>query len=324
MISAYAPLSKVDSRRPEISPMAAPQPVAQVTASSSRARMKPGAGSVVGAVAALSVVLLSASAALAAAAPCPVQAFADLPFVLNLDLMGSDARQARSACKQECADGSLDACYQVATFLDHGVGGSSEKPRAAALMKTNCEKNHSKSCTALGWMYAFGDGVAEDHGRKLELWRKACGMGEKGACGLLDIAARAAKQYATEHVGVQTSQQRQQTKCSEERSFEDCRRSCDFGQGSSCLVLAGMYEVGKGVDQDVSRSFALMKKGCELGDGKSCVMLGLALSVGQGTDRDPKKAKTAFQQACRLGQESGCTYQDSPPQSLGLLGGQVQ
>ena len=67
---------------------------------------------------------------------------------------------------------------------------NTQKQEAARLLRIACENEDISSCFNLGYMYANGDGVAEDAQEAVRLFRLACDGGEMVGCFNLGILCR--------------------------------------------------------------------------------------------------------------------------------------
>jgi TPR repeat protein len=91
-------------------------------------------------------------------------------------------------------------------------------------------------------------------------------------------------------------------------------RACERGHGLGCERLAGLYEKGEGVAQDLSRAAATYEKGCRAGQARSCESAGTAHEKGRGVPQNHVRAAELFEKAlgrysagCGQGDESSCS-----------------
>lgn len=89
-----------------------------------------------------------------------------------------DLSKAAKLHKKVCDGGSSAAC----TYLGFLYERMQEYSKAAELFKKTCNDNDALACSALGAMYEYGQGVARNSNKAVELYKKACDMGSKEDC----------------------------------------------------------------------------------------------------------------------------------------------
>jgi TPR repeat protein len=111
-----------------------------------------------------------------------------------------------------------------------------------------------RACTALGYMYAAGQGVAKDEAKAVELYEKGCRYNDPRGCTALGLMLAGG-------VGVP----KDLVKAAE--SFE---KGCERGDLRSCINLGFLCMTGQGVAQDEARGLKLFQKGCDGGNAVGC------------------------------------------------------
>jgi TPR repeat protein len=66
-----------------------------------------------------------------------------------------------------------------------GKGVRKDYTRAVELYKKACDMGDGWGCKSLGGMYEYGEGVAKDSTRARELYKKACDLGAEIGCKFL-------------------------------------------------------------------------------------------------------------------------------------------
>ena len=168
-----------------------------------------------------------------------------------------------------------------------------------------CSARHAMAatsrCVLLAMSYEDGDGVAQDAGKAVALYQKACDAGEASGCNNLAVM------YKRGH-GIPAN-------AAKAAVFRG--KACDRGELGNCEILARAYEAGDGVARDFSKAAALYQKVCDGGsDGTydhACFALGqLYERGGAGITKDVARAISLYQRTCDGRDSDGCT-------ALGIL-----
>jgi hypothetical protein len=126
---------------------------------------------------------------------------------------------------------------------------------AIPLFNQACSSGKANSCYALGLIYDFGRGVAQDFPLAATFYTKSCNAGNGGACYHLNML-----QYPGLSGGMP---------CSRAVTL-NLSRSCDMGIATSCSEVGLSYIHGCGVAKDTEKGQQLLSKGCSLGDHNAC------------------------------------------------------
>ncbi|QRN41120.1 MAG: hypothetical protein GKC53_03040 [Neisseriaceae bacterium] len=91
--------------------------------------------------------------------------------------------------KIKCEMNDYNACNDLGYLNEYGMSLAVNKQAAFDLYKRSCNGNSPQGCNNLGRYYAFGtdDIVKIDLNKAIELFNKACQLGEKPACSNLNI-----------------------------------------------------------------------------------------------------------------------------------------
>jgi len=95
-----------------------------------------------------------------------------------------DLNSSLMYAQKGCGFGNLDACAQEAFIYTQPP--RTNLPQAAHLFKTNCSRNHAKSCFNYAAMLHQGQGVAADPNEALRVMKHACVLGDAEACAVLN------------------------------------------------------------------------------------------------------------------------------------------
>ncbi|MBN3859813.1 hypothetical protein GKC56_04690 [Neisseriaceae bacterium PsAf] len=91
--------------------------------------------------------------------------------------------------KSKCEMNDYNACNDLGYLNEYGMSLAVNKQAAFDLYQKSCNGNSAQGCNNLGRYYAFGtnDIVEIDTNKAIELFDKACQLGEKPACSNLNI-----------------------------------------------------------------------------------------------------------------------------------------
>lgn len=196
----------------------------------------------------------------------------------------SDLARAIVVFAHACAGGETQeeavACRQWGAAAEGATLSqqiSQDVARAGAALDAACQAGSAWDCNTVGFMYMQGALGPKDLPRGVELFRKACDAGLRGACvNLRDYGPAAAAAAAPAVPG----------------SAEEHEQGCQAGTLRSCFLLGRIYETGQGVERDLVRAIRLYKRVCDGGAPPGC---GAILAI---YERDPSTGEQLFQQAC--------------------------
>jgi TPR repeat protein len=83
-------------------------------------------------------------------------------------------------------------------------------------------------------------------------------------------------------------------------------KACEAGNMIGCRDLGGMYADGQGVERDEARGVALYRRACDGGDPSGCLNLGYMYQSGRGVPKDDMLARPLYEMACNNGEPIGC------------------
>ena len=157
-------------------------------------------------------------------------------------------------------------------------------------LETACLNGNANACNDLGVKYATGEGVARNHSRAMELYRKACDIGSAVGCGNLAFFYRNGEGSPQDDA----------------QAAAYFKRACNGGYASGCTDLGYMYEKGHGVSKDEKMAVDYYRKGCDGGNAIGCTNLGYMYENGYSVRKDHKLAADYYQKGCDGGNGRGC------------------
>ena len=89
--------------------------------------------------------------------------------------------------EKACDDGVIFSCSLLGSLYQWGDGIGQDHQKAVSYYKKACGAGSSYSCLMLGSMYEFGEGVAKNDSQALQFLEMACDLKEKQGC---DASAR--------------------------------------------------------------------------------------------------------------------------------------
>jgi len=209
-----------------------------------------------------------------------------------------DQPGAQKLFTDACAQGSQLGCTGLAlTYLD-GVGGTGKDyKKAVSLLQPACDAKIPRACSALGNVYADGEGVAKDENKAGDLYKIACDGGEPRGCFGLGLL------YAQGHGGLPKD---------EPHALTLMKTACDGGVVEGCYAVAIFFRDGAGsaVAKSPSDAAHYAQLACDGVGGRrsadGCKLLGLFYDDGTGVPKDRKKERELLATSCDLGSASGC------------------
>jgi TPR repeat protein len=121
--------------------------------------------------------------------------------------------------------------------------------------RKSCQSRVAADCFIAARILDFGVGMKEDYGIAVELYRKACDLGDGYGCSSLGFMYGSGQGVGKD----------------EAKAVELYRKACDLGDGRGCWSLGFMGERGQGVGQDAATAGALSRTAGDLGDENACM-----------------------------------------------------
>lgn len=111
-----------------------------------------------------------------------------------------------------------------------------------------------KSCSALGSLYNFGEGVRQDYSKAMQYYKKSCDLGSGDGYLKLGLSYYGGN-------GVQKNIK---------LAINLLTKSCEAENAIACIMIGAMYRNGEDVKQSFSKAKELYGKACDLGYQLGC------------------------------------------------------
>lgn len=234
---------------------------------------------------------------------------------------------------EDCNRGSSSSCHVLGNRFSN-QDNAQDQLKGVSFYRRACDRDFADSCDALGYAYFKGRGVSVDLVKAASFYRKACELGQPSSCDSVNVEVlkgRKQSENDTFKKAQEGCEREQANACwdlaneydhlggplNSEKSVPLYLKACNLGQPGGCVVLASMYERGRGVSGNVVKAKALYAKaiplylsGCEDRHGQSCKLLGNFYENGQGVDKDNEKALTFYRKGCEFGDKGACRNVD--------------
>ena len=139
--------------------------------------------------------------------------------------------------------------------------------------------------TNLGWLYANGQGVAQDYAKAREWYEKAADKGDASAMPTSACFTPTVNGVAQDYA----------------KAREWYEKAADKGDASAMTNLGVLYDNGQGVAQDYVKAREWYEKAADKGDAGAMRNLGLLYDNGQGVAQDYAKAREWYEKAAENG-----------------------
>ena len=216
--------------------------------------------------------------------------------------------------RQRLSNEVVNATYERACEFEtaKGLGGCNNARMVNGLQDGErylwtCKKVSREACAKAGVLYSEGmsirqvggyfgltsDGVRAEPLLALDAFKTGCTKGDPRSCGQLAMLHFNGKGVARD----------------ESRAVKLWRKSCDDGDGMSCVYIGQRYTQGEaGFPRDLAAAMPFYEKGCSLGASEGCIWSGLAYWRGDGLEQDVDKAGQLFEKACSSGSNEACKF----------------
>jgi TPR repeat protein len=188
------------------------------------------------------------------------------------------------ASKNGLVDADIDLGY---LYKKAGTNLPQNYEEAFACFSRAAQTNNSVAKTALGYMYAHGQGTSKDIGRAFALYSQAAAAGNTDAQCWLGYAYRN---------GVGTAKD-------DYKAFDWYQKSADAHDVPAMAMLGQAYREGRGVGRDSEKAFYWYKRAALVDDEWSQGMLGYCYEKGIGVPKDQDKAELWYRRASARGDE---------------------
>jgi TPR repeat protein len=195
--------------------------------------------------------------------------------------VAQDTARGVALLDQACTAGDPPACLALAGAFGGFHGTTPDPARAQAardrhwmLLEAACDQGDVTACRDVAFSYdiGFDDDGHDDPARALELYTRACDLGDSFGCSeVADQLRRSdvpADQARAKALGAQVA--------------SGYQSECDAGNARSCMHLRRLYVLGQWVPMDPDRVDQLGLQGCEAGDVVACDYEASAFREGSG------------------------------------------
>ena len=163
--------------------------------------------------------------------------------------------------------GDTLGCGGLGGISSHAKSVNQDYNEMARSYRRSCNIwRNASACTNLGTMYLLGLGVDPDLNDAIELYQKACDLGDSDEC--LILGPISDFYYTVKGSGLNYTQLA--------LIFQN---DCNNGDGLACVALGFAYESGLGVDQDLFEAAEYFQRACDLGYEEGCAGQGIILLI---------------------------------------------
>jgi uncharacterized protein len=205
-----------------------------------------------------------------------------------------DALKGMALLDQACTDKNGVSCATLGEIHRIGQAGQAVNLDAAfAAFDRGCALNDVASCGVKGHMLVFGEGIAPDAPKGMDLLDQACTDKHGWSCDRLgDIYKDGAE---GQEVNLSAA-------------FDAYEKGCTLNHPGSCGSKGRMMVFGEGIAPDVTTGMDLLEKACADQNGWSCGILGnIYLGTNGIKPVDRPKALARHQSACGLNSNAFCS-----------------
>lgn len=207
-----------------------------------------------------------------------------------------------------CRLGDGRACWELGRLSMTGKGVPKDQSMARARYDEGCAAGWSESCVDAG---LIRERAKEDLPRAVELWRRACGLGNGRGCAKVGLAYKYGTGLPVDPVAAVAA-------------YED---GCAKGYFGGCGFAAYVYEVGEGVPANADKRLEMLIAGARLRDPLAVEALVKGRRAGSMPDAQVKgvldAVATVSDGKCKTGDGNACLVAGLIAQDAGLPGAQV-
>jgi TPR repeat protein len=208
------------------------------------------------------------------------------------DGVAIDPTMAGQWYRKAAEQGYPTAQLNLAFLYESGQGVPQDFAEAALWYRRAAEQGLADAQNNLGVLYEKGQGVTEDLRRAVEWYRKAADQHHaQGQDNFASASRRLSELRRLESVEwIAKVERERDTKPLD----EVYRKSAEQGNPDSQFRVAGMYEAGRGVRQDMAIAADWYRRAAEQGHAASQNKLGLLHEAGRGLPQNPVSALAWF------------------------------
>ena len=192
-----------------------------------------------------------------------------------------EAKAALAMLNKACDMGSGFGCDLAGDLLTDKDFKTYDVATALKRYDRGCDLGYGTACWSLANVYFRGAGVTKDTTKGMELLLKACQGGSADECAEL---------------GTTYAKGRHDQAVDKDRAYRYQRRACDLDTFN--CEDAAKYALA--ADKD-TEAFALATRGCTAKDDAACLIVADLYNKGRGTAKDEDKAKATWTAICKDG-----------------------
>ena len=201
------------------------------------------------------------------------------------------ATEELTVLAQQAEQGNAEAQSALGILFANGEGVQRDDLRAVQWFRKAAEQGNAMAQSNLGFMYNRGRGVPQDYAQAVVWWRKAAEQGHADAQYNLGVCYR-------EGEGVTKD---------DAQAAQWYRKAAEQGDARAQSNLGFMYDNGRGIPQDYEQAVVWYRRAAEQGAAMAQHNLGSMYELGQGVRQDYIEAYRWLSLAASL---------DSSPEAL--------
>ncbi len=207
-----------------------------------------------------------------------------------------------------CRLGDGQACWELGRLSMTGKGMPKDQAMARSRYDEGCKHGWAESCVDAG---LIRERAKEDLPRALELWKRACELGDGRGCAKVGLAAKYGTAGPVDLVAAL-------------KSYEE---ACAKGYFGGCGFAAFVYEKGEGVPADSAKRLQMLLAGAKLRDPLAVELLTKGRAAGTFPDEQVKSVldavATVSDTKCKGGDGNACLVAGLVAQDAALPAPQV-
>lgn len=207
-----------------------------------------------------------------------------------------------------CRLGDGQACWELGRLSMTGKGVPKDQAMARARYDEGCKQGWAESCVDAG---LIRERAKEDLPRALELWTRACTLGDGRGCAKVGLAHKYGTAGPVDLVAALAS-------------YEE---ACTKGYFGGCGFAAFVYEKGEGVPANPAKRLEMLLAGAKLRDPLAVETLTNGRQVGTFSDEQVKPVldavATVADLRCKTGDGNACLVAGLVAQDAKLVPAEV-
>mgnify|MGYP000878904472 CR=1 FL=1 len=200
---------------------------------------------------------------------------------LQVDLYDHEA--AAPVLRRFAEQGDIDAQYQLAFMLEHGLGVKTDLEGAVHWYAKAAEQGDVDAQNQLARLHAEGLCGPQDYAEATRYWRMAAAQEDDEALYNLGVVYDDGLGVAADYV----------------QAASYYRQAAALGNTDAMVNLGLLYQEGYGVEQDWQQAAELFRQAAQQGDDAAQFNLGLSYAQGEGVPQDYDEAAKWWKRAAK-------------------------